>query len=45
MNDYLTLEQRIAELVEKMEANPESSGMFTIWLKELLDNWAAGYGD
>jgi hypothetical protein len=45
MNDYLTLEQRIADLVEKMEANPQSSGMFTIWLKELLDNWRAGYGD
>ena len=31
-----TLEQRIAELVEKMEANPEAHGMFTIWLAELL---------
>ena len=31
-----TLEQRIAELVEKMENNPEAHGMFTLWLAELL---------
>jgi hypothetical protein len=41
-----TLEQRVAELVEKMEANPEASGMFTLWLKQMLEDYeVAGYGD